>query len=476
MNENTTFNLVAMLTKDWAIAYDGKAPWESKEYQSYFDELTKEGVVIMGRKTFEGMPLDRRPWQGRLNVVLSREYPRYAPLNRDELVFTNLTSLECDIIPAHRGKVFWVIGGAEVYAALGNRCKNMYITALEKAAGKSSTGVVPFIEMMPDYELVKYGQRKWAEEAQCHYRMLQYKRNFKSPNMLHERQYLRLLDNILATGNARDDRTGVGTIGMFGHTMRYDVSKHLPILTTKFVPIGIITKELLWFMQGKTDAKVLQAQGVHIWDGNTSRDFLDKRGLSHYEEGDAGPLYGFQWRHFGATYEGCSADHTGKGFDQLEYVVNELKTNPFSRRIFMSAWNPPFLEQMALPPCHVSAQFYVQEDADSVRHLSLQFYQRSQDVFLAANFNLVSYTILLYIIAKKVGMYPKEVIHVMGDAHIYANHVEQCKEQVRRNPRPQPILELSPEVETKSWDEITMEDFSLIGYFPQPAIKAEMAV
>jgi thymidylate synthase len=344
---------------------------------------------------------------------------------------------------------------------------------LEKNAKSTD---LKFVDIFPDFELIKYTPKYWNDEEQCNYRFLQYKRNFASPNKTHERQYLLLLRDILANGNSRDDRTGVGTIGVFSRQLKYDVSNYLPLLTTKFVPVQVIIKELLWFLRGDTDAKILQKEGVHIWDGNTSREFLDKRGLTNYEVGDIGPGYGHQWRHFNAEYKGCHADYTGQGFDQIEYVINELKTNPFSRRIYMSAWNPSYMDQMCLPPCHVSAQFYAEKGTDGNMYLSLQFYQRSQDVFLAANFNLVSYTILLYIVCKRVNMYPKEVIHVMGDAHIYKNHIDQCNVQLGRNPLPQAILELNSSIADKDWKDITIDDFVLIGYHYHPSIKADMAV
>jgi thymidylate synthase len=467
------FNLIVVVTKNYAIRYENKVPWQSVEYSSYFENLVKGGVVIMGRKTFENLPYDKRPFQGCLNVVLSTEYPKYKYLNRDELVFTNVYGLQNVIVPQNTGKSFWVIGGLEVYKSLSNHCSRVFITWLDKSAAPNEPKMV---DLMPNLELFNYSALKWSDDEQCNYRLLEYKRNFQSSNNNHERQYLQLLRELLTYGNDRDDRTGVGTIGMFGKQLRYDVSKYLPILTTKFVPIGVIIKELLWFLRGETDAKILQRQGVHIWDGNTSREFLDSRGLTHLEEGDIGAGYGHQWRHFNGEYNGCDKDYTGVGFDQIEYVVNELKTNPFSRRIYFSAWNPSMMNQMALPPCHIGAQFYAEKGKDGNMYLSLQFYQRSQDVFLAANFNLVSYTILLYIISKKVNMIPKEVIHVIGDAHIYKNHKEQCLLQLERNPLPQPVLVVNESVKDKRWEDIVPEDFELIGYHYHPVIKAQMAV
>jgi thymidylate synthase len=466
-------NIIAVVSKNYAITYGNKLPWENQDYCTYFENLVKDGIVIMGRTTFESLPLLKRPFKDCINVVLSNEYPKYKQLTSDNLIFTNMYGVYNDILPNNPNKTIWVIGGKEVFTSLSNQSKSIYITMMDKIA---SSNEKKFVDIFPHYELVSYTEPKWSQEEECYFRHLRYDRNFDSPNVNHEKQYLQLLRDIMAHGNDRDDRTGVGTIGVFGRQLRYDVSKYLPILTTKFVPIQVIIKELLWFLRGETDAKILQEQGVHIWDGNTSREFLDKRGLNNYETGDGGPIYGFQWRHFNAEYNGCHANYDGQGFDQIEYIVNELKTNPFSRRIYMSAWNPSYIDKMCLPPCHIGAQFYAEKGTDGQMYLSLQFYQRSQDVFLAANFNLISYTILLYIICKKVNMQPKEVIHVIGDAHIYKNHIEQCNTQLSRNPLPQPILEVNDDIKDKNWEDISVDDFTLIGYHYRPAIKADMAV
>jgi thymidylate synthase len=334
-----------------------------------------------------------------------------------------------------------------------------------------------FSEMLPDFELMDWREIVYSEFEKCNYRYLKYTRNFDSKSPLHESSYLKMMDEILKDGIEKEDRTGVGTISLFGGQQKYDVSKFLPILTTKFVPIKLIIKELLWFLRGDTDAKNLQKEGVHIWDGNSTREFLDKRGLTQYKDGELGPIYSFQWRHFGAVYKGADADYSGEGVDQIQCIYELLKSDPFSRRIILSAWNPVDLDKMALPPCHVMFQLYVEEDkVTGIRHLSGHLYQRSSDYFLAANYNLVSYTILLYIFAKKLGYQPRHMFMSFGDRHLYKNHIEQAKQQLQRNPRPQPILVLNDNIVNKKWEEISVDDFDLVGYLPHPAIKAEMAV
>jgi thymidylate synthase len=469
------YSLIVAITKNYAIECENGFPWNSKVYLEFFEDLTKDGILVMGRKTYESLPLTKRPFQQGLNVVLSNDYPKYKSLENDKLIFANLKELHWNIIPANPGKKVWLIGGQEVFQNLTNHCNEIYFMVFDKVC-KNPSKLFP--DLLPRYELVHFTERKWSQEDNCNYRVLRYTLTLGvySPCLKHESQYLATLQDILQFGKRRDDRTGVGTIGKFGGQQKYDVSTFLPILTTKFVPIGIIIKELLWFLRGDTDAKILQQQGVHIWDGNSSRDFLDKRGLESYEEGQLGPVYGFQWRHFGASYVDCHTDYTGKGTDQIEYILNLLKNDPFSRRIILSAWNPADLPKMALPPCHILFQLYVDEDADGKRYLSGHLYQRSSDYFLAANYNLVSYTILLYILAKRVGYQPKDMYMSFGDVHVYQNHVEQAKTQILRNPRVQPILVLDDSIATKPFEDIKYEDFELVGYFPQPAIKAEMAV
>jgi thymidylate synthase len=288
--------------------------------------------------------------------------------------------------------------------------------------------------------------------------------------------YLDLLRKIINHGKKRDERTGVGTLSIFGEQMRFDISTTIPVLTTKFVPWKSCIRELLWFLDGQTDARMLQEQGVKIWDGNSSREYLDSRKLNHLPVGDIGAGYGHQWRHFGAPYITCKDSYSGQGFDQISFIIDELKNNPTSRRIFMSSWNANDLDKMALPPCHVSAQFYVDFDDDGNKHLSCQMYQRSVDMFLGCPWNIMSYAVLTCYLAKITDMQPKELIMCLGDTHIYCNHIEQVKEQLTRAPYPFPTLIISDVVKDKTIDELTLNDFALNGYTYHPAIKADMAV
>jgi len=291
------------------------------------------------------------------------------------------------------------------------------------------------------------------------------------------------MKHILTNGNERKDRTSTGTISTFGNQIRFDISNTIPLMTTKRVPYKTIIEELLWFCRGDSDAKILQAKGIKIWDGNTSREFLDKRGLIHYPNGVIGPQYGFLWRHFGATYSPDFADSSKidtsliGGFDQLKYVEDLLQNDPFSRRIMISAWSPNQLNEQVLPSCHHTIQFYVEEDTHTQeKYLSCMFIMRSNDVFLANVYNVICYTILTYILAKKYNMKPKEIIYTCGDTHIYKNHIEAVQQQITNLPRPFPKLILDESIIHKDWKDITIDDFDIVGYFPHGTIKAPMAV
>ncbi|XP_006151681.1 thymidylate synthase [Tupaia chinensis] len=284
-----------------------------------------------------------------------------------------------------------------------------------------------------------------------------------------ELQYLGQVEHILRCGARKEDRTGTGTLSVFGMQARYSLRDEFPLLTTKRVFWKGVLEELLWFIKGSTNAKELSSKGVKIWDANGSRDFLDSQGFSTREEGDLGPVYGFQWRHFGAEYKNMDSDYSGQGVDQLQKVIDTIKANPNDRRLIMCAWNPKDLPLMALPPCHALCQFYVVDG-----ELSCQLYQRSGDMGLGVPFNIASYALLTYMIAHITGLKPGDFVHTLGDAHIYLNHVEPLKIQLQREPRPFPKLKILRKVE--KIDDFKAEDFQIEGYNPHPTIKMEMAL
>jgi len=263
-----------------------------------------------------------------------------------------------------------------------------------------------------------------------------------------ERPYLDLLADILANGVRREDRTGVGTLGVFGRQMRFDLAEGFPLLTTKKLHRKSIILELLWFLRGETNVRWLQERGVSIWDEWADAD------------GELGPVYGKQWRSWAAP--------DGRVIDQIAKVVESLKTSPASRRHIVSAWNPADVDDMALPPCHCLFQFYVAEG-----RLSCQLYQRSADVFLGVPFNIASYALLTQMMAQVVGLQPGEFVHTLGDAHLYLNHLDQARLQLSREPRALPTMQIAPKTDLLDF---AYEDFRLEGYDPHPAISAPIAV
>lgn len=263
------------------------------------------------------------------------------------------------------------------------------------------------------------------------------------------RQYLDLIRHVLEHGVDKGDRTGTGTRSVFGYQMRFDLDQGFPVLTTKKLHLRSIIHELLWFLQGQTNTRYLNENGVTIWD-----EWAD-------ENGDLGPIYGAQWRHW--------IKPDGSHVDQIDQLINDIKTNPNSRRLIVSAWNPGVIDQMALPPCHAFFQFYVAQGK-----LSCQLYQRSADIFLGVPFNIASYALLTMMIAQVTGLQVGTFVHTLGDAHLYNNHMEQTQILLQREPRTLPTMNISPDI--NSIFDFSFEDFELINYDPYPGIKAPVAV
>ncbi|MCP4913341.1 MAG: thymidylate synthase [Oligoflexia bacterium] len=264
------------------------------------------------------------------------------------------------------------------------------------------------------------------------------------------KQYLDLMKHVLKEGEERMDRTGTGTLSVFGYQSRYNLAEGFPLVTTKKLHLKSIIHELLWFLKGDTNIRYLKDNGVRIWD-----EWAD-------EEGNLGPVYGKQWR--------CWESREGFCIDQIANVIEDIKKNPRSRRLIVSAWNPSDIPNMALPPCHTFMQFYVSDSGK----LSCQLYQRSADIFLGVPFNIASYALLTLMIAQVCGLKPGEFVHTMGDAHLYLNHLEQAAMQIKRKPHPMPKMKLNPDV--KSIFDFKFEDFELVDYVAHPHIKGAVAV
>lgn len=507
--------VVAVAAQTRGIGYKGDLPWKLPSDMRHFQKVTMEtpesdndtniqNAVLMGRKTWESIPEKFRPLKGRINVVLTRS-PEAASFPKGVVVASSLeeateklNQLQETIV----GEVF-VIGGSQIYeqamkSGLVNKviCTNVYDIP-------ESTKFDAFFPEMPaaEWDCNPFGtvdkennapQRETDAKSGLTYEFMQYSR--KTPVALadatdetkvattnessdavinkEEMQYLDLCREILDTGIQRGDRTGTGTLSKFGTQMRFSLRDGtLPLLTTKRTFWRGVAEELLWFISGNTNANKLAEKDIHIWDGNGSREFLDQRGLTEREVGDLGPVYGFQWRHFGAKYKDMHTDYKGQGVDQLADCIHKIIHNPEDRRIIMSAWNPADLGEMALPPCHMFCQFYV----DTVKNeVSCQMYQRSADMGLGVPFNIASYALLTHMIAQVTGRKAGDFIHTIGDAHVYLNHVEALEEQLKRDPRAFPKLKMNPD--KKGIDDFEFGDFEVVGYKPHKSIKMKMAV
>ncbi|XP_072998781.1 bifunctional dihydrofolate reductase-thymidylate synthase-like [Typha latifolia] len=505
-----TYQVVVAATRDLGIGKDGKLPWKLPSDLKFFKEVTmttsdpaKKNAVIMGRKTWESIPLQYRPLSGRLNVVLTRS-GSFDIATLESVVICGSMNSALELLASTPyclsiDKVF-VIGGGQVFREALNApgCDAIHLTEIDTNVECDTfmppvdyTVFQPWYSSMPlvendiRYSFMTYVRVRsstnelhvsndWeATEVNLDKDKFEVEQFSFLPRMLFERHgeymYLRLVQDILANGAHKNDRTGTGTISKFGCQMRFNLRKSFPLLTTKRVFWRGVVEELLWFISGSTNAKVLQEKGIHIWDGNASREYLDSVGLAYRKEGDLGPIYGFQWRHFGAEYIDMHADYTGKGFDQLLDVVDKIKNNPDDRRIILSAWNPSDLKKMALPPCHMFAQFYVENG-----ELSCQMYQRSADMGLGVPFNIASYSLLTCMIAQVCDLSPGDFVHVIGDAHVYRTHVRPLEEQLQKHPKPFPILKINPL--KKDIDSFVAADFKLVGYDPHLKIEMKMAL
>jgi len=451
--------IVALRYDDDAIGKkSGELLWSSAEDMAHFKKITVgngNNIVIMGRKTHQSI---KRLLPNRLNYIIGSRFHKKIP---GGYYFSNFNEALTDAFSKSPDNIF-VIGGGEIYDYVMKNYENLlsraWLTEFDIKITEKEDDLIYFnrnlfknlFEFSKSYQL--------CENAT----VLEY--NYKNHD---EKNYLNLIEKILYFGSSRQDRTNVGTISIFGERLEFDLSR-FPLLTTKKMGYKTILRELLWFLSGSTNSKILEQQNVNIWKGNSSREFLDSRGLN-FPEGDVGALYSFQWRHFGAEYIDCNTDYTNKGFDQIKYIINLIKTDPNSRRIMMSAWNPSDFDKMSIFPCHVSAQFFVNEGK-----LDCQMYQRSADTMLGVPFNIASYAFLVYMIGHLTNLKPGRLLTVFGDTHIYNNHIPGAKEQIKRTPYRFPRLILKRNV--TDIDDFKLEDFEIVDYNSEPAIKLEMAV
>lgn len=469
--------IVAFSSKDFAIGKAGGIPWNIPPDLAHFKKITHGHIVVMGRRTWESIGC--KPLSNRVNIILSTtcqdiDMDYVHVVRSEDALFSLLKSYPND-------RQIFAIGGESIYKLFLPLADKIYATHVDCGSIQHADAFFPVTSNFEAFKISKYGDLLECNGVK--YRHIVYQKGFE---MHEEHKYLKLMRHIHQRGNKRPDRTGVGTQSIFGPQLEFDIEKSLPLLTTKFVGWKSIAKELLFFLKGQTNTKLLEDQGVNIWRQNTTRQFLDARGLHDYKEGDMGPMYGWIWRHIGAEYKGCDANYEGQGVDQLAALVKGLKDDPYSRRHLLTTYCPLYTDNGVLAPCHgICTQFYVSEtetesenpdESSRKQYLSCHVYLRSSDVFLGQPYNIASYAIFTHIIAKMVGMTPKKLILSIGDCHLYKNHIEQCELQYSRSPLPFPVFKVSDTVQNKTFNELELEDLEVVGYLSHSAIKAPMAV
>jgi dihydrofolate reductase/thymidylate synthase len=461
------FTAIVCYDNAYGISQNGKLPWKVPEDLKFFQSQTIGNVIIMGRKTLES--IGNKPLKNRINIVLSKttEEKEQVP---GVLYFNN--PLDCidhcykTYIKDNIMKVF-VIGGAEIYMLFYrlNAIKDILATELPDNYSCDVKFPLWFVIQQKPINIIK---------------TFEYQDDTPSSNVatvvhkyiINQEEYkmLNLMREILDKGRQSSDRTGTGTLSLFGKQLEFSLENNrFPLMTTRKMFFRGIFEELMLYLRGQTDNNILVKKGINVWTPNTTREFLDSRGLNHLPVGDMGHSYGFSFRHFGAEYVDCKTDYTGKGFDQLAYVIDEIKTNPSSRRMIISLWEPNTMYKSALPPCLYNYQFYCDGE-----YLTCMMTQRSSDFALAGGWNVATGALLTILIANVCGMKPEKLIWNIGDVHLYNNVIAGIEEQIKRQPNLYPALYIVNNKE--KIEDFEFADLRLVGYNPQPTIELPMNV
>lgn len=466
------------------IGFEGKMPWHVPEDLKYFKKLTENKTVVMGRKTYESIG---KALKNRTNIVITRDklYKK-----NDIITCNNIHGLIDIYLHDNTDNEVYIIGGQEIYekfVSINFKNMSVLLTEIKRNGNMYKNTYITCDKFFPllnfDFKLNDYTEYKVSENELYSYRFIRYNYGNSNDNSNvnsngNETEYINLIQNVLTFGNKREDRSRVGTISIFGNLLRFDIKHFVPLLTTKRVAWKTAIAEMLWMVSGSIDSKVLEDKGINIWKGHTSREFLDKQGFNHYKEGTLPYGYGHQIRNAGGDTHvcpNCNEINIIPGFDQLLYIENELKTNPFSRRILWNLWTANQMNKVPLQPCHIQCQFYVTE-TKGVKYLSAMVIMRSNDLGCGNPFNIFNYSALVYIMAMKCNMKPKELIFSIGDAHIYNNHITELQEQITRDILASPKLHLDESIKTTDWNKITIDQFDIIGYMHHPSIKLKMNV
>ena len=476
------YNIIVSVNENNIIGVNNDLFIECNDDLKRFYKITTDkypegdlNICIMGYNTWLSIPDNMKPLRKRMNLILSENHA-IKETNTCKVFASLGDAFEWSIFN-QTGRIF-VIGGESIFKQCYQNHKNqldcIYLTQFKYNYNCGGTECKRFPHQLFDItEVVYTGDIQKSdcylnlsdEITQVDHSLIIYQNHhYQNKN---EYQYLQIMKSILESNNLVESRNG-NVLNSFGERMIFNLKDGFPLLTTKQMGSKTILRELLWFIKGSTNNKELQEKNVHIWDQNSSKEFLESRNLP-YEEGDLGPVYGFQWRHFGAEYKDCHTDYEGLGIDQLKNIIHLIQTEPTSRRIIMSAWNPLDIDKMALPPCHVLCQFSVDLMQGTI---DCQLYQRSGDMFLGVPFNIASYSFLLCIICHITKYTPGKLIHILGDTHIYEDHIQAVKKQLTRVPIQFPTLDISDEL--YSIDDIKEEYFTLHNYQSYPKISASM--
>lgn len=475
-------SIIVLMTPQGYIALkkdQQHSPFQNKYDMKNFTNKTINNTVCMGWNTWISLP--KKPLQNRINIVFSTIERN---LNFNNTIQVKSIKEYLNYIKNIKDKEHFVIGGTTLYNQFMNEnlIDKIYITEMvDNLKTKNDYDcklnfTLSSIQSNQNWIMkpTEISNQNWATKLTE--KIKYYEFNY---NNIEELKFLKLLKNIIdpIKGYFKPNRTGINTYSIFSPPeLRFTLENNtLPLFCTRPLKLKSIIEELLWFLRGQTNVNILRKKGVHIWDNNTNQDFLDKRGLD-YQEWDLGPSYSFQWRHFGAKYDGYDKLYTN-GFDQLSYIISELKNNPNSRRIMVNLWNPEYLHQMTLPPCVFGYQFYVTPFGE----LITKIYQRSSDIFLAGNWNIISASILTYMLSSVCGLKPKEIIWSPGDTHVYENQIDALNKYLKRKPdKPFPKLYLKESAPSLSNGKLITEfeysDFILLNYYPNKKINIPMNI
>lgn len=466
------FELIVCVDLNNGIGKNGTIPWHNKTDLQRFKHITSKTVtnkinlIVMGNNTFKSIG---RVLPDRLNVVLSKSTISNQDITNDlskELYFNNYEEL---LFKIHKSKdiinKIFIIGGSNIYELFLNLriIDTIHFSKIYESYDCDTFLKMDLIDKHFEYENGSSIKTSF-ENSHLDYSILRYKNK-------DELRYLGLLNKIITKGTYKLDRTNVGIISVFGKQLKFNVRNwRLPVYTHRKIFIRGIIEELLFFLSGNTDTTVLKNKQVNIWTGHTSREFLDSRNLTNYKEGEYGPMYGYLLRHWGYKYQGLDHDYTNKGFDQLNYVINEIKTNPTSRRILFTYWNPSVFDEQPLYCCHIMYQFYVNIEKHEI---SCMFTMRSNDFSLSNCFNVVSATLLLFIICKLTGYKPGKVVYTVNDCHIYLNQIDIYDQFKDNKPKNFPLCYIN---DFNKVEDLRYEDFNIMFYKSHPKYVIPMAI